>query len=156
MSQKISIEEYINKRVNCQIAWYDKRAQAYQRKYRISQTLEIILAALIPLLSSYADNFVLISFIVGLFGAVIAIIKSLSRLYQWPENWIGYRTACDMLRYQKILFETGSAPYNPKPENLENIFIHNVEQIISAEHNQWKSLMLKQSDQEQPETQADS
>lgn len=145
MNKKINIDEYLSKRVNCQIEWYEKQACAYQKKYKVSQTIEIILAALIPLLSSYADNFVLIGFIVGLFGAVIAIIKSLSRLYKWPENWLGYRTACDMLRYQKMLFETGSAPYNTKPETIENVFIHNIEQIISSEHNQWKSFSSEQA-----------
>lgn len=127
MSKAINIEEYIATRVNCQIDWYEKKARSCQRKYTISQTVEIILAALIPLLSSYANELECVGFIVGVFGAAIAIIKSLSRLYKWPENWIGYRTACDMLRHQKILFETHSAPYSTKAETIDNMFIHNIE-----------------------------
>ncbi len=90
----------------------------------------------------------MIGFIVGVFGAALAIIKSLGRLYKWPENWIGYRTACDLLRYQKVLFETHSAPYNTKAETIENMFAHNIEQIISSEYNQWKSLGMERTDKE--------
>lgn len=151
MNKNMNIDEYMKTRVEQQIEWYEKKARSCQRKYTISQTIEIILAALIPLLSSYADNLKIIGFIVGVFGAAIAIIKSLSKLYKWPENWIGYRTACDSLRYQKVLFETRSAPYNSKPESIENIFVHNVEQIISSEHNQWKSLSLEQQDKDESE-----
>ncbi|MGN0348741.1 MAG: DUF4231 domain-containing protein [Roseburia sp.] len=151
MNKNMNIEEYIKTRVDCQIEWYEKKACACRKKYMTSQTVEIILAALIPLLSAYADDFKMIGFIVGVFGAAIAIIKALSKLYKWPENWIGYRTACDLLRYQKILFETHSAPYNYKPESIENIFVHNVEQIISSEHNQWKSLNLDQQNKEDGE-----
>ncbi|MBQ9991670.1 MAG: DUF4231 domain-containing protein [Lachnospiraceae bacterium] len=148
MNKKISIDEYMHTRVDSQIELYEKKACSYQRKYRTSQTIEIILAALIPLLSSYADNLQIIGFIVGVFGAAIAIIKSLSRLYQWPENWLGYRTACDQLRYQKMLFETGSAPYNLEPETIEHVFIHNIEQVISSEHKKWKALVSDQSAEE--------
>lgn len=151
MNKNMNIDEYMKTRVEQQIEWYEKKARSCQRKYTISQTIEIILAALIPLLSSYADNLKIIGFIMGVFGAAIAIIKSLSKLYKWPENWIGYRTACDLLRYQKVLFETRSAPYNSKPESIENIFVHNVEQIISSEHNQWKSLSLEQQDKDESE-----
>ena len=148
INKTISIEEYINRRVNGQIEWYEKKARSCQRKYTISQTIEIILAASIPLLSSYSDDSEMIGFIVSVFVAAITIIKSLSRLYKWPENWIGYRTACDLLRYQKVLFETHSAPYNTKPESIENLFVRNIEQIISSELNQWKSLNLDQADKD--------
>ncbi|MGN0305116.1 MAG: DUF4231 domain-containing protein [Lachnospiraceae bacterium] len=151
MNKNINIDEYISTRVNNQIEWYEKKARSCQRKYTISQTIEIILAALIPLLSSYANDFKMVGFIVGVFGAAIAIIKSLGKLHKWPENWIGYRTACDLLRYQKVLFETHSAPYNTKPESVENIFVHNIEQIISSEHNQWKSFNLEAQDKDETE-----
>lgn len=33
---------------------------------------------------------------------------------------------------------TKSSPYNTEEESVENIFIKNVENIISSENNQWK------------------
>ena len=45
-----------------------------------------------------------------------------------------------MLKYQKYLFLTSSAPYNDQDETIENIFIRNIENIISSENNQWKNI----------------
>ena len=141
----MQIEEYIKSRVTNQIDWYDKKSVSCQNKYKLTQTIEIVLAALIPLLSAYSKDCIFIAIIVGLLGSAIAIIESLTKLYKWHENWIEYRTTCELLRYQKHLFETKSAPYNTEPENIENIFVRNIENIISAENNKWKVININES-----------
>lgn len=141
----MEIEEYIKTRVNDQIDWYDKKSISCQKKYKITQTIEIILAALIPLLSGYAKDCIIIAIIIGTLGAAIAIIESLTKLYKWHENWIEYRTTCELLRYQKHLYETKSAPYNSEPESIENIFVRNIENIISSENNKWKMVNIDES-----------
>ena len=75
-------------------------------------------------------------------GAVIAIIESITKLFKWHENWIEYRTTCELLRYQKYLYLTKSAPYNTEPETIDNIFVRNIENIISSENNKWKNINL--------------
>lgn len=134
----MEIDEYMKSRVDDQINWYDKKSASCQRKYQLTQTIEIVLAALIPLLSAYSKDCVLVAIIVGALGAAIAIIESLTKLYKWHENWIEYRTTCELLRYQKHLFVTKSSPYNIEPESIENIFVRNIENIISSENNKWK------------------
>lgn len=144
----MQIEEYIKTRVDDQIEWYDKKSASCQNKYKLTQTIEIILAALIPLLSAYSKDYLLIAIIVGALGSAIAIIESLTKLYKWHENWIEYRTTCELLRYQKHLFQTKSAPYNTEPENIENIFVRNIENIISSENNKWKVVNSNESRKE--------
>ena len=124
--------------MNDQIIWYDEKSKNAQKYYKAYQIVEIILATLIPLLAGYSQSYKQITFIVGLFGAVIAIIESITKLYKFHENWIQYRTTCEMLRYQKYLYLTGSAPYNSKDETVDNVFVRTIENIISAENNQWK------------------
>lgn len=136
----MNINEYIAKRLDTQIDWYDKKSMEAQKNYKLCQITEIILAAFIPLLSGYTATCSMIPVIIGIFGAVIAIIESITKLYKFHENWIQYRSACELLRYQKHLYLTGSFPYNPTDENIDNIFVKNVENIISAENNQWKVL----------------
>ena len=135
----MNIDEYIVKRVDDQINWYDKKSIEAQKWYKRLQKIEIVLAAFIPLLSGYATT-TWVAFIIGFFGAIIAIIESISKLNKYHENWIQYRTTCEMLRYQKHLFITGSAPYNNEDETIENIFVRNIENIISSENNQWKNI----------------
>ncbi len=136
----MNISEYITERVDDQINWYDKKSQHCQKIYKVFQTIEIILASLIPLMSGYSNNCIYISLVIGLFGSVIAIIESITKLFKWHENWIEYRSTCELLRYQKHLYLTKSAPYNTEPETIENIFVRNIENIISSENNKWKSI----------------
>ncbi len=136
----MNIQEYIKQRVDDQIDWYDKKSKNAQKWYKRLQIIEIILAALIPLLSGYVSSRKYIALIVGIFGAAIAVIESITKLNKYHENWIQYRSTCEMLKYQKHLFLTGSSPYNQSDETIENIFVRNIENIISSENNQWKNI----------------
>lgn len=136
----LNIDEYMKKRVDDQINWYDSKSIKCHNAYKRLQTAEIVLAAFIPLLSAYTKDCIGISIIVGLFGSVIAIIESITKLNKYHENWIEYRTTCELLRYQKHLYLTKSSPYNPKEDTIDNLFIHNIENIISSENNKWKLL----------------
>lgn len=134
----MDIDKYIELRVDDQINWYSKKSQRAQRHYKIFQTIEIIMAALIPLLSGYATVHIAIPIIVGVLGAAIAIIESVTKLNKYHENWIQYRTTCEMLKYHKHLYLTQTYPYNPSDETIENTFVRNIEDIISSENSQWK------------------
>lgn len=140
--KNIDIEEYIKTRVDSEIQWYSKKSKHCQRMYKGFQIVEIILASSIPLISAYSERSSVIAFIVGLFGAIIAIIESITKLYKYHENWIQYRTTCELLKYQKYLYLTQSYPYNNGDETIENIFVKNIEAIISSENNHWKSMNM--------------
>lgn len=134
----MDIKEYIRERLDPQIEWYDKKSMKAQKYYKATQIIEIILASAIPLLTGYSKYSSWLPVIIGIFGALIAIIESVTKLYKFHENWIQYRSTCELLKYQKYLYITKSSPYNTEEESVENIFIKNVENIISSENNQWK------------------
>lgn len=140
----MDMKSYMEKRVDDQISWYDAKSVHCQKIYKFYQTAEIIIAALIPLLSGYSNMHISIAIIVGIMGVVIAIIESITKLFKWHENWIEYRTTCELLRYQKALYLTKSAPYNTEPETIDNIFVRNIENIISSENNKWKNINLQE------------
>jgi hypothetical protein len=134
----MDIKEYMQERLEEQIEWYDQKSMHAQKCYKISQLIEIVLASSIPLLAGYSKYNFWIPVIVGILGALIAIIESITKLYKFHENWIQYRSTCELLKYQKYLYITKSSPYNIEEESVDNIFIKNVENIISAENGQWK------------------
>ena len=137
----MNIEEYIATRVDKQINWYDEKSIKCQKRYKKIQYAEIIIASLIPLLSGYARN-KYCAIIIGAFGSVIAILESITKLNQYHENWIQYRGTCELLKYEKYLYITKTAPYTDAEETIENIFVQNIERIISSENNLWKSNSL--------------
>lgn len=134
----MTAEEYITSRVDDQIAWYSKKSSWNQRVYKIAQTVEIVLASSIPFFAGFASQMNWASILIGSFGVIIAVIESLSKLYKLHENWIQYRSTSELLKYQKFLFTTQSAPYTTTDETVFNLFVRNVEQIVSSENNQWK------------------
>ena len=84
----MDINEYISTRLDPQIEWYDKKSVHAQKRYKQFQVVEIILAAFIPLLSGYTSLCDLIPIIIGILGAIIVIIESVTKLYKYHENWI--------------------------------------------------------------------
>ena len=97
----MDIKEYIRERLDPQIDWYDKKSMKAQRWYKVTQIIEIILASAIPLLTGYSKYSFWLPVIIGIFGALIAIIESVTKLYKFHENWIQYRSTCELLKYQK-------------------------------------------------------
>lgn len=136
----MDIKDYICSRVDNQIDWYDKKSLRNQKWYKRIQVIEIVIASIIPLLAGYSTSHWSIPLIIAIIGIAITIMESISKINQYHENWIEYRSTCELLRYQKMLFLTRSFPYNEQPETVENLFVKNIEQIISAENNQWKNL----------------
>ena len=128
--------EYMQSRVDDQIAWYDKRSKLHQRCYLVLRVIEIAAAASIPFLVGYISNGDgEVRFTVGLLGVVIAVITAILGLYQFHEKWVDYRTACESLRHEKYLFLTQSPPYNiDEPFSL---FVTRVEFLISRENSSW-------------------
>ena len=138
-------QEYIEKRLDDQISWYDGKSLASQRTFKRLRLLEIIAAALIPFLSGLTvskPEFNLPgTIIVGGLGMAIAIIAGVLSLGQHQEHWIEYRTVCESLKKEKILFETGVEPYSG--EDAFRMLVQKVETLISKENTNWAQYMTK-------------
>lgn len=142
-----NIDDYIKYRLDDQINWYDNKAASAQRWYKVYQVAELIIAALIPLLSGYAASSTLIAVIIGVGGALITLIEGICKLFRFHENWIEYRSTCELLRHEKYLYEMRAFPYC-KEESYEQMFVKNVESLISAESSKWKTNNVTQVGEE--------
>lgn len=142
-----NIDDYIKYRLDDQINWYDNKAASAQRWYKVYQVAELIIAALIPLLSGYAASSTLIAVIIGVGGALITLIEGICKLFRFHENWIEYRSTCELLRHEKYLYQMRAFPYC-KEESYEQMFVKNVESLISAESSKWKTNNVTQVGEE--------
>jgi|SRR5215470_611845 len=131
----VNQDEYINNRVDNQIDWYDRKSIMNQRCFRWLRIVEIVAAASIPLLAGYADAVSELKVIVGVLGLIIAVIAGILGLYQFQENWTGYRTTCEALKQEKYLFLTKTQPY--EQSDSFPLFVQRVENLISKEHSSW-------------------
>ncbi|WP_302848199.1 DUF4231 domain-containing protein [Paenibacillus naphthalenovorans] len=125
-------------RLNNQINWYDTKSNESQKYYKRFQKIEIIAAAVIPLLSGYVSKYEVIPIIVSVLGTVVVVCASISRLGKYHEKWLQYRATCELLKHEKYLFLTSTNPYNG--DEPFRLLVERVESIISAENINWSQL----------------
>ena len=130
-------QEYIEKRLEDQLNWYEAKSAINKKKYQRCQMLLLIFAGLITL-SALIDNdgpYGRWLIAVPVLGALIALITGLVRIYKFQENWTAYRTAAELLKFEKFMYLTKTKPYDG--DNAFQVLVQRVEGLISKENSQW-------------------
>jgi hypothetical protein len=128
-------------RLKGQVDWYDRKAKANQRAYKVSKIAIIVLAILIPVFAEY--GFIpgfeeSRAFLVGAAAGVIVLLEGLQVLNKWQENWILYRATCEGLRNEQHLFAEKAGPYaNLRPEAAQRLLAERTSSLVMAEHSKW-------------------
>lgn len=128
-------EDYLKSRVDDQINWFDKKSKQAQTKYKLLRIIEILAAAAIPLIAGFAKEPFPVVLVLGLLGALIAVVSGMLSLNRYQENWTEYRKTSETLKQQKFLFLTKAAPY--ESDNVFIAFVSNVESILANENTSW-------------------
>jgi len=131
---QLTSSDYLEQRLDNQINWYSDKSSRCKVWYRSLRIVEIVAAAIIPLLSGM-DNLLYGNWIIGGLGMLIAIAAATGSLFKYHENWIQYRATSEALKHEKFLFLGGSAPYDG--ENAFQLLVQRVEGLISKENTNW-------------------
>jgi hypothetical protein len=138
-------EEYIETRVDDQIAWYSARSRWNQNLFKLLRLIEIAFATASPfLVSQIAADTPVLKIIVAAIGVCVAVIAGIVSLYKFQENWIEYRAAAETLKREKFLFLTKSPPYDG--ENAFQSLVSHVESVISKETANWSGALREKSE----------
>jgi len=137
----ISPEDYVDKRINDQIRWYDGRSITNKRWFKRLRFAEIVVAATIPFLSGFADRALAIKIAIGAMGVFVAVIASLLGLLQLQVHWIEYRATAESLKKEKFLFLTQTDPYHRN--DAFHLLVQRVEALLSKENTDWVQSMIK-------------
>jgi hypothetical protein len=135
---------YLKDRAEDQINWMEGKAAHNQKKYKQLKVMEIVSAASIPFFAGFSE-WKSFSIVTGLLGVVIVILNGVQQLYKYHENWLTYRTTIEQLRREKILFESGSDPYNDADAFQK--FVQNFEAILASENKVWKANWMQKAEQ---------
>lgn len=129
---------YIADRLDNQIAWYDRKSLSNQHWYKGLRLLQVFAAALIPFLTAYLPpDKSTTQLLVGLLGVAIAVVTAVLDLWRCQEHWIQYRTTCESLKKEKVLFLTASEPYSGDTPTNFRLLVHRAETLISRENSNW-------------------
>lgn len=139
--KKMDADKYLKERLEDRIDWYDRKSNSNQKWFKRLRFAEILIAATIPFLSGHISLGSYIPIIIGLMGVGIAVIAGVLAISKFQENWIEYRTICESLEKEKILFLTRIEPYNV--EDAFELLVQRAETLLSKENTNWAQRMIK-------------
>lgn len=142
----MSEQDYLEKRLDDQINWHDRKSMRNKICFHRLQVTQIVVAALIPVLSTaFNEPSLRVRLLIAGFGVAIVIITGLQSLYRFQDLWTEYRTTAETLKNERILYATRNGPYtstNPFP-----LLVERVEALLSQQHSRW---LGRVQEQEQP------
>ena len=144
----MNTEEYINSRLDDQIKWYDRKSQISQNWHKRLRVAELVFAAFLPLLAGYINKYPLtMTITIGVLGVLIAVIAGLLGVFKFQENWVEYRTTCETLKKEKILFLANVEPYDMDDIHRFKNLVQRVESLISKENTNWAYYIAQEKEQ---------
>jgi len=145
----MNAEGYMRARVEDQLAWYDSKSLGNQRWFKGLRLAEIASAATIPLLAGFISvDRPVIPVVIGILGAMVALIAGALGLYQFEKHWIEYRTTAESLKKEKFLFLAGSEPFDKAPDENYQLLVQRVETLVSTENTNWAQYTMKSGEEE--------
>jgi Protein of unknown function (DUF4231) len=140
-------------RLEGQIKWYSARSDRNQRLYKWLKITVIVLAALIPLLSGLdiPSPTGVPKWVLGVLGALIAIIEGIQQVNQYHASWISYRSTAEALKHEKFLYLGKAGPYLTAID-ARALLAERVEAIVSQEHGKWLSSQTVEEKNKKRET----
>jgi Protein of unknown function (DUF4231) len=130
-------------RLEDQLNWYEAKSRRHKQGYQWLKVAQIVVAAAIPALAAAGAS----AGVAGALGAVVVVLEGLQQLFQFQQNWIGYRGTAEALKHEKFLFLAGAGPYTGA-DRPEALLAERVEALVSQEHAAWADAQRPSTDEE--------
>ena len=127
-------------RLEGQIDWYNRKSRTAQRIYKRTKIVEILAAAIIPLLAGL--DFPHAKLVIAGLGVLITILEGILHLNQYQQLWSTYRSTCEALKHEKYVYLGKAGPYACAADP-HALLAERVEALVSQEHAQWSSIQQR-------------
>ena len=143
--QSKQTKEYILKRIIPQMQWYSRKIQECRKKYYHWMTAIILLSAVIPIASVFADGTLWGKIPIAALGAAVTAGNSFLVLYNYKDLWLTYRNIHEaLLRIVYCYFNNaGAFSGNAPQEEKDLLFVNTCEEQLSSETNNSSSAIKK-------------
>jgi hypothetical protein len=142
----VTFNEYLEKRYYDQLNYYEKSSGKNQKKYKNFQWVLIILSALTPVLAAINGETINVQFAVVIVSAIVAILTTGMKTFQYQELWANYRATCEQLKPEIHYFNFNVGVYGMPGVDKESLFISRVEAILDKERQGWPPAKKIQED----------
>lgn len=131
--------QYLTERLDDQIKWYDAKSAQCQFRYKSIKIGIGLCSLLIAPAGLLWQNCPLTPWGISILGLLIASGTFILSLNQYHENWLHYRTTCELLKHEKYLYLTRAGGYSASSAPFQEL-VERCESIISSENIDWAQL----------------
>ena len=134
---KEAFSQYLENRYQKQMEYYSKSSGKNQKRYKYFQWILIVLSAITPVLAAVDWKEFNIQVIVVIVSAIVAILTTGLKTFQYQELWASYRATQEQLKPEIHYYNFSVGPYGAPGVDKEALFVSRVETILDKEHQGW-------------------
>jgi hypothetical protein len=139
---QVRASDAATERLTDQLAWYDRKSVSAQRAYKRVKALELVVAAIVPMLAGLSAPAALTASL----AVVVVIAEGMLQLNQWQTTWVLYRGTAEALKHEKYLHLSEAGPY--AGPDRDRVLAERVEGLVSQEHAKWTEARSRREDQD--------
>lgn len=138
-------KNYIADRILSQMKWYSSKSYENKRKYHFWMTVSILLGAMIPVVSVFADGAMWVKVLIATLGAAVTACNSYISLHHFKDLWFTYRNTREaLLRILYSYFNSaGIFSQSGTQEEKDILLVKLCEEELSHKTDEWFSLIKK-------------
>jgi hypothetical protein len=136
-------QAYLAKKLEPQLAWFDKKAQRSKLCYYLFYGTSFVSTSLIVVANSL--HFPTASTILAV---VASVATGFSGLTKFQEHWVRYRRTTIALEGLKLKYEVGAHPFESSTKH--GLLIEEAEKIFAQEQSQWETKSNEAAPQASP------
>lgn len=119
--------------------WYRRAAIKARRFYRLTETLQLIVATTIPISTVLLPGYVGIP---AVLGGVIVVLTGLRSIFHWQDDYLRFSEAREAVEAERRLYITRAKPYDG--QSRDQILAAAVTRIEQQEMGRWKEIASRQ------------
>ena len=123
-----------------ELYFYSSKAILYKRLFICLSLFTVLMPAAVTGLSSFANiTPIYVKILITVFSAISTASAGILGIFKVRDHWINYRTNCERLKREIILYTEKIAPHDGITEEQSyKLFIERCEDIIGDERTQWR------------------
>lgn len=143
--QNENTKNYISNRLMPQMAWYSRKGRECKKQYHFWTTITILLGALIPVVSVFADGNIFVKALLVALGSIVTACNAYETMHNFKDLWITYRNIREkLLRTLYFYFNNAGVFSKESTQDAKDLLLINLcENEISSENSEWMSFMQK-------------
>jgi hypothetical protein len=107
-----NVSDYIKKRLELQLNWYDNKAKDNMYRYHKLQILIIGVSILIPIVNVVDGNDLVVRIVSSILGGIIVGATGILQLTKAQETWMIFRSAAEALKKEYNLYMLKAGDYS--------------------------------------------